>query len=461
VKKGEKDMAAEVRDGATTMLWRRTRRTALAACAIAGLAAAIASGAHAALLPEEDPFYRYEGRQSLRHIPPGTVLETRTVKFHEAGIETPITAVQLLYRSTSQLHKPTVNVTSVLLPPVPSTPSRAISYQSFYDSLSSKDDPSYAISTGSGNLDSGSAQDADIEGAIVTPSLLAGEAVIVPDTEGEEAVFADGPVYGYNTLDALRAAVSSPDTGLSSETKIGLLGYSGGAIASEWAAELAPTYAPDVNRQIVGASFGGVFVDPDHNLHYVEGSEKWAAVIPMALIGVSRAFHIDLTPYMTEYGRKLYEDDQHVAIGEPDAAPGLTWSELAKPQYPTAESVPLFVRTVNKLIMGSQGTPTVPLLIGQGNGGETEGTSPSASFGPGDGVMLAGDVRSLAREYCERGLPVKYAEYEGLGHMAGVAAWVAETEAWLTERFAGLAAPENCAEIAPGNSLSPVKRQKR
>jgi hypothetical protein len=56
---------------------------------------------------------------------------------------------------------------------------------------------------------------------------------------------------------------------------------------------------------------------------------------------------------------------------------------------------------------------------------------------------------------------VKYAEYEGLGHMAGVAAWVAETEAWLTERFAGLAAPENCAEIAPGNSLSPVKRQKR
>ena len=49
-----------------------------------------------------------------------------------------------------------------------------------------------------------------------------------------------------------------------------MLGYSGGAIATEWAAELAPTYAPDaldVNARLIGAVIGGVLVDPAHNLH--------------------------------------------------------------------------------------------------------------------------------------------------------------------------------------------------
>ena len=65
------------------------------------------------------------------------------------------------------------------------------------------------------------------------------------------------------------------------------------------------------------------------------------------------------------------------------AYPGLTWTQPAKPQYPTPESIPLFA---NQLIMGSRGTPTVPLLIGQGANGELEGTSPSPTFGPGERI---------------------------------------------------------------------------
>ena len=86
-------------------------------------------------------------------------------------------------------------------------------------------------------------------------------------------------MYGYNTLDSLRAALKSPATGLTSTTKIGLAGYSGGAIATEWAAQLAPTYAPEINSDIVGAAMGGVLVDPAHNLKYIEGSSTWASVI--------------------------------------------------------------------------------------------------------------------------------------------------------------------------------------
>jgi hypothetical protein len=421
-------------------------------------AALLAPGARAAVPPAQDPFYTYKGKPSLKLIAPGTVLKTRTVSAHIEGIELPITAVQLLYRSTSELGTPTVNVTSVLLPPVKGLTPSVLSYQSFYDSLSSEDDPSYAISGG----DPTGGEIPQVESVLIAPALLAGETVVIPDTEGEQADFSAGPVYGYNTLDSLRAALSSPATGLTSTTKIGLAGYSGGAIATEWAAQLAPAYAPEINADVVGASMGGVLVDPAHNLKYVEGSSSWASVIPMSLDGLSRAFHLDMTPYLSEYGQELMKEDESASITDEKSVPGLTWAELAKPQYPTPETIPVFVRTANKLIMGADGTPTVPLLIGQGNGGEElEGTpGDKPGIGPGDGVMIAGDVRSLAREYCERGVAVQYHEYQHLGHIEGAGPWLTETAGWLAERFAGLAAPQDCSEIAAGNSLAPVKKAK-
>lgn len=197
----------------------------------------LSASARAATPPEQDPFYSYEGtKSSLKHMAPGTVLKTRTVPFHIAGIQLPVTVVQLLYRSTSELGQPTVNVTSVLLAPVKLSKT-VVSYQSFYDSLNTEDDPSYPIS---GGVHSGG-EIAQAESVLITPALLAGETVVIPDTEGEEADFSAGPVYGYNTLDSLRAALSSPATGLTGATKIGLAGYSGGAIATGWAAQEAPT----------------------------------------------------------------------------------------------------------------------------------------------------------------------------------------------------------------------------
>ena len=426
--------------------------------AVVACGALAAPAARAAVTPEQDPFYNYEGSTPLKRIAPGTVLKTRTVSFHIAEIPLPITAVQLLYRSTSELSSPTVNVTSVLLPPAPLVTPTVLSYQSFYDSLSTEDDPSYAISGGF----SMGGEIPQAESVLIAPALLAGETVVVPDTEGEEADFSAGPVYGYNTLDSLRAALSSPATGLTANTKIGLAGYSGGAIATEWAAQLAPTYAPEINSDIVGAAMGGVLVDPAHNLKYVEGSSKWASIIPMSLDGLSRAFHIDFTPYLSEYGQELLREDQNDSITNEQEVPGLTWSQVAKPEYPTPEAIPVFVRIANTLIVGREGTPTVPFLIGQGNGGEEfEGTPANKpGIGPGDGVMIAGDVRSLAREWCSRGVAVQYTEYQHLGHIEGAGPWLPEAAAWLAGRFAGLAAPQDCADIAPGNSLAPIKEAK-
>jgi hypothetical protein len=117
-----------------------------------------APAAGAAVPPEQDPFYSYEGSTPLTSIAPGTVLKTRTLSYHVAGVPLPVTAVQLLYRSTGETGAPTVNVTSVLEPSLrPGSPT-VVSYQSFYDSLSPEADPSYAISGG-----------VSIGGAIPTP----------------------------------------------------------------------------------------------------------------------------------------------------------------------------------------------------------------------------------------------------------------------------------------------------
>ena len=139
------------------------------------------------------------------------------------------------------------------------------------------------------------------------------------------------------------------------------------------------------------------------------------------------------------------------------AYPGLTWSQLAKPQYLMPESVPIYVTITDQLIMGSRGTPTIPLFIGQGAHGELEGTSgEKPGIGEGDGVMIAGDVRTLAREYCARGVAVDYVQYNNLSHGTSALAWIPGAVGWLADRFAGKPAPQDCATIAPGNSLTPI-----
>ena len=103
-----------------------------------------------------------------------------------------------------------MNVTSVLEPPVSLRAPNVVAYGSFYDSLNPDDEPSYAIS---GGLALGGLIP-DFEALLIAPELLAGDAVVVADTEGETADFAAGPEYGLQHARLARAALHSPATGL-------------------------------------------------------------------------------------------------------------------------------------------------------------------------------------------------------------------------------------------------------
>ncbi|OKJ16048.1 lipase family protein [Kitasatospora sp. CB01950] len=426
----------------------RTIATALAAAALATAAPAVTAAA-----ASPDAFYTYDGSAPLSSLAPGTVLKTRTLSYHLLGIPTPVQAVQLLFRTTDAQGRPSAGVTTVVRG-LGSDGSKAVSYQSFYDSLNPADSPSRAIA---GGLTLGGAIP-NAEALFVVPFVLQGYDVVIPDTEGQRADFAAGPEYGTTTLDSVRAVSAAAATGMNADTRFGLLGYSGGAIATNWAAALAPGYAPDVNRRLVGFAEGGLLVDPAHNLKYVDGSTVWAGVIPMAVIGVARAYDLDLTPYLSDYGKQVYTKMQDASIVNAlGQYPDLTWKKLAKPEYADPNSVPPFLAAVNKVNLGSAPTPTVPGYLAQGNAGVLEGTFSNVSgIGTGDGVMVAGDVRALARQYCATGNSrIAHQQYDLLSHLGTAVPWAPTAVGYLNDRFAGKTAPSDCGHIAPGNPLTP------
>lgn len=91
-------------------------------------------------------------------------------------------------------------------------------------------------------------------------ALGEGYVTLVPDYEGLSSAFTVGSLAGMTTLDGIRAALNFktvvPDW---NNTQLAMLGYSGGAIATGWAAQLASTYAPELT--FVGVAEGGVPVN--------------------------------------------------------------------------------------------------------------------------------------------------------------------------------------------------------
>jgi Secretory lipase len=403
---------------------------------VLALAALPASAGAAAgpILPSQDPFYTYSG--SLTGVAPGTVLKSRTISDVDLGTTTPLSATQVLYRTTGEQGQPTVTVATIIAPTGGNPATRIVSYQTAYDALGSECDPSYTLQGGDDGYDSD-------EATIIGGYVAAGYAVVVPDYEGTNLDWGAGQESGYGTIDGVRAAEQV--LGLpQGSTPVGLVGYSGGSIATEFASELAPSYAP--NLDLVGVAEGGIPVDFAHNLAYVNGSQDWSGVIPAVLVGVGRAFGIDLDQYLSAYGEQVTNTVSSQCINNfLGNYPGLTVQQLLKPQYANFLSIPVFADVINHLIMSRTGTPKGPLLMAVGD-----------ADGTGDGVMVDNDVEALAHTYCRRGVSVQFSEYSGQDHDNAAVPFEAAALSFLTQRLAGLPVINGCSSIGAGNSLAPL-----
>jgi Secretory lipase len=409
------------------------------ACALAlvasGTAAAQTSGP---VPPSKDPFYTYTGSKPLGQIAPGTVLKKRKVRLDISSLTVPYSAEQVLYRTTGERGQPTVTVTTIIKPLASALGMKIVSYQMAYDALGAQCDPSFTL-RGGNPRDLSSKEEAAVPAAYVT----AGYTVTVPDYEGPHLQWGTGQESGYGTLDAIRATESYLHAPAS--TPVGMVGYSGGSIATEWASELAPSYAAALH--IIGAASGGVPVDFAHNLPYINGDQDWSGVMPAILVSLGHAFGVSIWHYLSADGKKITRQVSGKCIDSLYGHyPGLTYQQLVKKKYQDIFQIPVLVRILNHLIMGTApGHPEEPLLLANGN-----------ADGTGDGIMIAGDVEGLAHEYCKQHVPVTFDEYHGLTHIQAVVPFEEDAYKFLSNLFAGHPAHNGCAKIGRGNPLTPL-----
>jgi len=218
-------------------------------------------------VPDRDPFYVPPA--GFEHAVPGTVLRSRDVELGFLGlVKQRITAIQLLYRTTNMKGAPEAAVTTVVVPAErsPHRPCPLVSYQCAIDAVSPRCFPSYAMRRGAHALGSF----AQLEYLLVAAAIAEGWAVSVPDHEGPHGIWGTPHEPGYRILDGIRAALGYHRLGLSAEAPVGLWGYSGGGLATAWAAEESGEYAPELN--IAGAVLGSPVGDLGHTFRRLNGS---------------------------------------------------------------------------------------------------------------------------------------------------------------------------------------------
>ncbi len=246
------------------------------------------------LLPSVDPFY--EPPAGYQHAVPGTVLRSRDVEVAFLGlIPQRAMATQLLYRTTDMNGNPEATVTTVIVPAdvTPQRPCPVLSYQCAIDAVSSRCFPSYALQRGAKAIGSL----AQLELLLVSACLAEGWAVSIPDHEGRNGMWGAPHEPGYCILDGVRAAMGAERLGLSPSAPVALWGYSGGGLATAWAAEVCADYAPELD--IVGAVLGSPVGDLGHTFRRLNGS--FLSGLPAMVIAALAHIYPDLDRVIQEH----------------------------------------------------------------------------------------------------------------------------------------------------------------
>jgi hypothetical protein len=403
---------------------------AVTVCApLAAIGSAPAS-ASALAPPAQDPFYTPPAH--LARFAPGTILRARPVTL--SGSAQPLTAVayQLMFRTTSATRQPIAAVTTVLVPTSPAPGARVLAtYEPAYDSETLNCAPSYTLQGGN----NGGGGTATLEESLIADELAQGWDVNVPDYEGLQSEWTVAPLLGRVSLDSVKAAEHFWPGGLTqgARTKVTFNGYSGGSEAADWAAALAPSYAPELN--IVGVAGGGNFPDFDYTLSQLDGT-AWYGIEPGVFESYSRAFRdFNLQKLLNPVGQAVAAQDGQDTSGCGGATINLPGGNASEYTYfPSSEALaadPLVKRTLDRLSLRYAPYPKVPELLYNS---------------VDDDIAYIKPVDAIVKQYCAAGVKVDY-DRDALGgdHVSAIPRYWAATLQYLSDRFAGQPAPDNCA----------------
>ncbi|KAL4938220.1 hypothetical protein BDV06DRAFT_232024 [Aspergillus oleicola] len=241
------------------------------------------------LPPGEDPFYTPPA--GWESTAPGAILQHRAVPYPIAAFglaEVNLYAsYQILYRTTDSFGDPITTVTTVLVP-YDADYTKVLSYQVAQDAADPNCSPSFALQQYSDAGEALALIMPQLEYLFMSSALNKGYVVLVPDHLGPRSAFLANTLSGQAVLDNVRAALASTDfTNISSDATVALWGYSGGSLASGFAAELQPEYAPELS--IAGAALGGTVPEI---LPVIEATNKgiFTGLLPAGVQGLANEY---------------------------------------------------------------------------------------------------------------------------------------------------------------------------
>ena len=354
--------------------------------------------------PSKDPWYTLPQDASL--ATPGAILRLRTNPPLAAAVGAAL-AYQILYSTTDAVHNPSWAVTTVFLPQQ-ANGKALLSHQIPYNTANVDKSPSWIYY--------------EYKNPALTGALSEGWWVNVPDHEGPKAAFGAEVGQGYATLDSIRAVLKS-DLGLSKDPKICLWGFSGGALASGFAAELQVKYAPELD--LAGLALGGPAADI-RTAMFAASKSHYAGLVALALLGTTKVYPEARAAVIEQL--KPETKERFLAAEEMGLEHALEvfegddmWNYFYDGER-ILELPAIKAALDPNWSLGQHGVPQMPVFV---------------YHAIKDEVALIGPVDKLVDKYCEGGAHVLYQrnthpDHGGQSHACRPAAL-----AWLRSAFAG------------------------
>lgn len=387
-------------------------------------------------LPSDDTFY--DAPADLVDLAPGEIVRTRQVRLAFLGLvpQRGLSAWQLAYRSSDLHGMAEVAVTTVMLPRRRADgPRQLLSYQCAIDAVADRCFPSYALRSGArawGALP-------QFELTIMGLLIKRGYALSIPDHEGRAGNFAAPREPGHRVLDGIRAALSFTQLGLDDATDVGLFGYSGGGMASAWAAEMAPLYAPEL--RLVGAVLGSPVGDPGEAFIKLNGGLY--AGLPALVVSGLQHIYPGLAKVIMEHAHadgiaRLQALQRMSTVAAVVRLAFDDFDDYLDAPLADVLGTPAVLHVFEDLRLGTR-IPTCPLLVLQG---------------VHDRIIDVRDVDAQVEKYFAGGAQVHYVRDRASDHATLMILGLPRMLDWLQARFEGREAQTGTDTVA-SVALSP------
>jgi Secretory lipase len=365
--------------------------------------------------PDTDPFY--DPPRGFPRYAAGAILRSRPITAVALGVPLPVQAWQILTRSNDTKGRPVAVVTTLMVPLAPylgEGPRPLLSYQVAINSLGDQCNPSYSLRSGS--RDGNTQTELNL---IMQQAMARGWAVVTTDHEGPRNAYTAARMGAHAVLDGIRAAIRLPDTGLAGPTTpIGLMGYSGGAQARAWAAEMHPAYAPELD--IKGVASGGTVADLGAGLRQIDGG-AFSGLVFGAMFGIDREYpEMNLHNLLTPAGKAVKEEIGDMCVSQLRQSHQLEHFATYTTD-PDPFSVPRVARVIADVRLGKE-TPIAPVYL---------------YHAINDELIPIADVDTLYITWCASGGNITYHRDPASGHITLLVTGAPAAFAFLEARFAG------------------------